>query len=171
VGDHESNPAHREERDERGTASSLSVDIFTTLDRATGPVNGYRQLPQIKITAMKKEEKNLRIAREARRFEAEQRNAEFTANLLRVNSDYGPLWSFPPRAPLVWRLGAGVLGALFLFAGGCSFFIGLQSHSWAALGVSIFLVLISMRPLWNAFKRQTNERVLDKNSTHKHGSP
>ena len=101
---------------------------------------------------MKSEERDQERGREIRKFEAEQRNAALAAKLLRNNSNYDPFWNISPRAPLVQRIGVGILGLFFLFFGFCFFCMGLEDHSWALFAASLFALLISVRPIWNAFK-------------------
>jgi len=90
--------------------------------------------------------------KEIRRFEAEQRNAAVAAKLLKSKSNYDPLWNSGPRPPLIWRVGAGILGAFFLFFGGCFFLFGLEEQSVALFAVAALFALASARPFWNAFK-------------------
>jgi hypothetical protein len=114
---------------------------------------------------MRSEEKNRDRAREIRKFEAEQRNAALAAKLLRVNGKYDPFWNISPRAPLVQRVGVGVLGLFFLFVGGCCLCMALEDHSWVLFAVSLFALLISVRPIWNAFKGRKIEPGAHKDST------
>jgi hypothetical protein len=105
-------------------------------------------------------------AREIRKFEAEQRKATLAKMLLKCNSNYDPLWNTSPQAPLIWRFGAGILGMFFLFIGACIFSLGLEDGSWVLIAVSIFFVLVSFRPLRNAFKCRKAEPVSREDSTH-----
>jgi len=114
---------------------------------------------------MRSQEKDQDRAREVRRLETEQRNATLAAKLLRVNSNYDPFWNISPRAPLVQRVGVGVLGLFFLFFGGYFFCMGLENHSWALFAASLFALLISVRPIWNAFKGRKSEPAPPKGST------
>jgi hypothetical protein len=101
---------------------------------------------------MKSEQEDRDRVKEILKFEAEQRNAAHAAKLLRVNSNYDPFWNISPRAPLVQRFGVGVLGLFFLFVGGCCLCMALEDHSWVLFAASLFALLISVRPIWNAFK-------------------
>lgn len=117
------------------------------------------------VPDMRSQETNRDRAREFRRFEAEQRNAALATKLLRANSNYDPFWNISPRAPLVQRVGAGVLGLFFLSIGGCFFYMGLEDHSWALFAASLFALLISVRPIWNAFKGRKTEPAPRNGST------
>jgi len=75
----------------------------------------------VEITDMRSQEKGRDLAREIRRFEAEQRNAALAAKFLRINSNYDPFWNISPRAPLVQRIGVGILGSFFLSSALASF--------------------------------------------------
>lgn len=101
---------------------------------------------------MEREEQAREQAKEFRDFEGEQRNATLAAKLLRSNSDYDPLWNSGPRSPLIWRIGAGILGFFFLFAGACFFGMGLEDRNGSLFLVSLFCFVISIRPIWNAIK-------------------
>jgi hypothetical protein len=116
---------------------------------------------------MRDAEKRRDRTREIRKVEAERRNAAIAAKLLRLNSDYDPLWNPPPQPPLIWRIGAGVVGmSLFLF--GCGF-LGLwyEEHTWGLFAVSALFILASVRPLWNAFKGRRAEKTQSKDTTRK----
>jgi hypothetical protein len=101
---------------------------------------------------MRGQEKDRDPEREFPKFEEGHRNAALAAKLLRINRNYDPLWNSGPRPPLIWRVGAGILGTFFLFFGGCFFWTGLEDHSVALFTVAVLFVLTSVRPLWNAFK-------------------
>jgi hypothetical protein len=101
---------------------------------------------------MKGKEKVRESERDARRFETEQSNAALVAKLLKSKNNYDPLWNSGPRPPLIWRVGAGVVGMLFLFFGAGFFSVGLGDHSVALFAVAALFGLASVRPLWNAFK-------------------
>jgi hypothetical protein len=103
---------------------------------------------------MKTEATRREREREMRKFEAEQRAATLAEKLLRSNSDHDPLWNISPKAPLVQRIGALIIGVFFLFFGVCLFSIGLQRHSWEALAVSLLFAGASAPTLWNAFRRR-----------------
>jgi hypothetical protein len=114
---------------------------------------------------MRNEEKDRDRAREIRRFEAEEEAAALAAKLLRINSNYDPLWNMSPQAPLVWRIGAGILGMFFLFASICFFWMGLEAHDWGIFPISLLFLLISALPLWNAFKGRKVVSVSRKHSS------
>ena len=114
---------------------------------------------------MRSQEKGRDLAREIRRFEAEQRNAALAAKFLRINSNYDPFWNISPRAPLVQRIGVGILGSFFLFVGVGLFCFGLEDYGWALIAASLFALLISSRPLWNAFKGRKAEPAPREGST------
>jgi len=67
---------------------------------------------------------------------------------------------------LVQRIGVGILGLFFLFFGFCVFCMGLENHSWALFAASLFALLISVRPIWNAFRGGKTEPSPGKDSTH-----
>jgi len=100
---------------------------------------------------MKVPEEAQERTKELRRFEAEQSNAALAARLKR-NSNCDPLWDSGPRPPLIWRIGAGILGIFFLLFGVGFFCLGLEDHSVALFVAAILAALVSARPLWNAFK-------------------
>jgi hypothetical protein len=109
------------------------------------------------ITDMKGKEEARKRERETRKFEARRRNAELAQKLLKINSDYDPLWNPPPHAPLIWRVGAGIVGMfLFLFGSGI-FCLWYQEHSWGLFAVSALFILASIRPLWNAIHGRKSE--------------
>ena len=108
---------------------------------------------------MRGKEKARDGSRGFRRLEAEQRNAALAAKLLRSNSNYDPFWNISPRAPLVQRIGVGILGLFFLFVGVCFFCMWLEDHSWALFAASLFALLISVRPIWNAFRGGKTETL------------
>jgi hypothetical protein len=91
-------------------------------------------------------------SKEIRRLEAERRIAAQAKKLLKINSNYDPFWNISPQAPRVQRIGVGILGMFFLFVGVCMFCMALENHSWALFTASLFALLISMRPIWNALK-------------------
>jgi len=103
-------------------------------------------------TRLKRKQQAREDAKEARDFEAEQRNATLASKLLKSNTNNDPLWNSGPRPPLIWRVGAGVLGFFFLFAGACFLGLGLEDHESALFLVSLLCFVISVRPIWNAIK-------------------
>jgi hypothetical protein len=115
---------------------------------------------------MRSEEKDRGRARELRKLLAEQRNATLALKLLRSNSNYDPLLNMPPQAPLLWRMGAGILGMFFLIFGFGLFCLGLQDDSWALLTASVVPVLVSVLPLRNALKGRKNEPAPREGPTH-----
>jgi hypothetical protein len=79
---------------------------------------------------------------------------------------YDPLWNISPQAPLVQRIGAGILGMFFLFVGCSLFYLWIEEdHSWIVLAVSLFSALVSVRPIWNAFKGRRAEPAPPRDST------
>ena len=93
---------------------------------------------------MKGEEESRERAREIRKFEAKQRNAALARKLLKVNSDNDPLWNPLPQAPLIWRVGAGVVG-MFFFLFGCGFLcLWHEEHTWGLFTVSALFILVSV---------------------------
>ena len=69
-------------------------------------------------------------ASEIRKAEAQHRTATLARKLLKINSDYDPLWNPPPQSPLIWRIGAGIVGIFFLIFGSAFLSVGYQDHSW-----------------------------------------
>src|SRR6185437_10045469 len=106
---------------------------------------------------MKSEEKDRDRTREIRELQTKQSNAAVARRLLKINSDYDPLWNPPPQAPLIWRIGAGVVGMFLLIFGSAFFLVGYQDHSWGLFAVSALFILASVRPLWNAFRRRRKD--------------
>ena len=103
-------------------------------------------------------------SKEIRRLEAERRIAAQAKKLLKINSNYDPFWNISPQAPRVQRIGVGILGLFFLFVGVCMFCMGLENHSWALFTASLFALLISVRPIWNALKGSKTEPTPPKGS-------
>ena len=101
---------------------------------------------------MRDREEDRERAKETRGFEAERRTRALARKLLKTNNDNDPLWNPPPQAPLIWRLGAGVVGVFLLIFGLAFLSVGYQDHSWGLFAVSAIFILASMRPLWNALK-------------------
>jgi hypothetical protein len=114
---------------------------------------------------MKDEQEDREREKQIRRFEEEQRNGALAAKLLRVSSNYDPFWNISAQAPLVQRVGVGILGLFFLFFGACFFWMGLKDHSWALFAASLFALSISVRPIWNAFKGRKTELTSRDGST------
>ena len=104
-------------------------------------------------------------ASEIRKAEAQHRTATLARKLLKINSDYDPLWNPPPQSPLIWRIGAGIVGIFFLIFGSAFLSVGYQDHSWCLFAVSAIFTLASIRPLWNALKGRKSEPTYRKGST------
>lgn len=113
---------------------------------------------------MKDQEEAREREKKIRRFEAEQRNSAVAAKLLKRNSNYDPLWNSGPRPPLIWRVGAGILGTFFLYFGGGFFLFGLEKHSVALFAAAVISVVLSVRPFWNAFKPRKIDPVAHEDS-------
>lgn len=92
---------------------------------------------------MRSKENDREQVRALHKFEAEQRNAALAAKMLKINSNYDPFWNISPKAPLVQRIGVGILGLFSLFFGVCVFCMGLEDHSWALFAASFFALLLS----------------------------
>jgi hypothetical protein len=116
---------------------------------------------------MRSEMRDRDRAREIRKFEAQQRTATLARKLLKINSNYDPLLNPPPQAPLIWRIGAGIVGIFLLIFGSAFLSVGYQDHSWGLFAVSAIFVLASIRPLWSAIKGRKNKPAYRKGSTRK----
>jgi len=54
----------------------------------------------------------------------------------------------------------------FLYFGGGFFLFGLEEHSVALFAAAVISLLLSVRPLWNAFKPRKVNPVVRKDSAH-----